>query len=614
MREAIAGLFADPTPRSALAAGDDAGRDIGGVREPGTDSGVHERELFGCFGDRDAFDALAGHRPFDVVLEGDGVTVGVRSPDLDVPNRTSVAETDAGCAAVWGEAFTPDDASHGASTAHWLLDAVGLHGLDALDALNGSYLAVVEHDGDAFVATDPARSWTCYYTDDPGVRAFGTDATAVARTVANPSPDVDAIREFLHLGVALGEKTAVDEVARAPLDAVVRAADVHELDRFVHDEPAPNAPEAGVVDWVDELAARLERAISRRAGYPGRSGVMLSAGYDSRILCSQLPDVDVAYTVGHPAAQETAGARAVAEQYDADHVGLEPAERYVAPHDAKVRYSQGIKESLHIHHAGYSDEMTADTIYHGLLCDTFLTGHFLEPDYVEGFGKRLPRDRLDPDPDPVQALLDRFGFVADGSEALAEHTALAGDDPVGFVRDAIRTELDAVGERATHVQNRIDVAGMRNQPSIPFRRHLFDNYRESFFVLDAELVDWHLAAPPAVRNTQTFLDACRQLDPAILDNRPPDRPHDSRTRNEIEGFLRRVTPLVPSFESAWPDRRDIYDANDLDDDLFPARHGVRELPVRHKLRVNDVRRWTDLATRERDHSATVGDRPPVATD
>ncbi|MFC6955393.1 asparagine synthase-related protein [Halorubellus litoreus] len=594
------------------------------------DVAVASKELFGVFAGRESFDALAGDRRFDRVVEAAGVTVGVRSPELDVPNRTAVATDGEDAVVVWGEAFAPDaprgtdlagvgdetptPGERGNEHARWLLDATRAVGPDALGHLNGSYLAVVAVDGDAYVATDPARSWDCHYTDDPGVRAFGTDATAISRAVVDPTPDVDAVREFLHLGVALGEKTFHDEVSRAPMDALVRADTVDEFERFVHADPEENdemrrfdrplragttdGRNDGGVDWVGELAARLERAIARRSNYPGRAGVLLSAGYDSRVLLSALDDLDVAYTVGHPKADETVGARAVAEQYDVEHVAFQPDERYIRPVDEKVRYGQGVKESLHVHHAGYDDQMDVDTIYHGLLCDTFLTGHFLARDGVDAFGKRLPRTRLDPDPDPVDALLGTFGFVREGTDAIAEHVPVASDDPVGFVRDAVRDELDAVAHRAACVQDRIDAAGIRNQPSIPFRRHLYDNYRESFFVMDADLLDWHLAAPPEARNTRTFLDACRRIDGNVLDNRPPDRPYDNPVLNEVEGFVRRLTPFVRSFESAWPDRRELYARNDLDAELFPGDPGVHELPVRHKLRVHDARRWTTLGTQQ----------------
>ncbi|WP_267642380.1 hypothetical protein [Haloarchaeobius amylolyticus] len=570
---------------------DAARRGYDGPTRPDNDAGPpavtcsNDKELFGVFGDRDRFDANVGDRRFDEVLDGECVTVGVRSPGLGIPNRTSVADDETGVCAVWGEAFVP--AGRSQTPAAWLLDAFAERGTDALADLNGSYLAVVEHDGEAIVATDPVRSWACYYTDEPGVRVFGTDATAVARTMVDPVRDRQAIGEFLHLGVVLGEKTAFEDLHRAPVDAYLTASDVTTLDRFVH-EPRE-------FDYVDELADRLERAMTRRSHYPGTKGMMLSAGYDSRLLLSQIPDIDVAFTVGHPQAQETQGARDLAHQYDTRHVAFEPSRRYIEPTDEKVQYSQGIKESLHIHHAGYDDEVGVDTMYHGLLCDTFLTGHFLKQDYVHGFGKRLPLPRLDPDPDPVEALLDKFGYVEGGSTALAEQVGIAADDPHGFVREAVGREVEKARARADDIQNVIDVAGISNQPSIPFRRHLFDNYLESFFVLDTALIDWHLSAPPEHRNTKTFLDACRQLDPDILENRPPDRPHDSHTLNQIELFARRTLPLLDPFESAWPDRRDIYERNDMDEHLFPNTQRLHDLPVRHKLRVNDVVDWTAMA-------------------
>ncbi len=551
------------------------------------------KELFGIYGERDEFEAQTTGRRFDAVVEGDAVTVGIRDPALGMPNRSAVADDDRGCCVIWGEVFTP--AERGTDAASWLLDAFGERGTDALADLNGSFLAIVERDGAAIVATDPIRSWECYYTDDPGYRVFGTDAATVSRTVANPTVDEQAVREFLHLGVTLGEKAAFEQVHRAPLDSYVTRNDVVELRRFVHEKKE--------FDYVQELADRLERALERRSHYPGRKGVLLSAGYDSRVLLSAIDDIEAAYTVGRSTAQETQGAADVAEQYGAEHVVFEPSERYLAAYENKVPYSQGIKESLHIHHAGYEDGIEVDTMYHGLLCDTFIRGHFLQRDTVDVFGKPFPLPRLESDPDPVESLLGKFGYDRDASTALVEQTGLWSDDPHAFVQDAVATEVEKAKSRADDIQNVMAVAGISNQPSIPFRRHLFDNYLESFFVADTELIDWHLTAPPKYRNTQTFLDALRRIDSNILDNRPPDRPTDSFIRNEMERFIRRKTPLLESFEPAWPDRREIFERYDLDQQLFPNHRHLHDLPVRHKLRMNDFRQWTDLAMEDADEQS-----------
>ncbi|WP_158059714.1 asparagine synthase-related protein [Halorussus halophilus] len=544
------------------------------------------KEIFGVFGGRETFAELRSEQEFDRVVSGDALTVGIRDVGLGIPGRSAAHEDDRGCCVVWGEAYVPNQ--RGLDTAEWILDRYAEKGRDALAELNGSYLVCLDYEGDAIVATDPIRSWECFYTDAAGVRTFGSDSVEVARTIDDPRISKRSLLEFVYIGVVLGHKTMFDRLGRLPFDGYLTAEDVGELDRFIYDPRDPDE-----FDYVQELADRLEAALVRRSRQPGTKGMLLSGGYDSRLILSKIPNVERCYTVGDASAQEVDVARKLAEQYDAEHTTFEPNARYIDADEEKTRYSQGIKESLHIHHAGYDEAMKVDTMYHGLLCDIYLCGHFVARQSLDVFGKNIPLSGLEPDPDPVETLLDRFGYSPDHSEQFFDIARIDDRDPAEFVREAVGEEFEKGWSRAAGTQNAIDLCGLRNQPSVPFRSHLADNYLESFFVADTGLLNWHLQTPPEYRNKQTFVDACRRLDADILKHRPPDRPHDSELLNEFERFVRRKLPFVTAFESPWPDRRKLYDRHDMDAKFFPAQEHLHDLPVREKLRINDVRSWMD---------------------
>ncbi len=543
------------------------------------------RELFGVFGDREAFARFRPTSEFDVVLCGERVTVGIRDAGLGMPGWSARYVDDDTTCVIWGEAYAPEKAEDNA--ARWLARQFADAGIDALASLNGSYLAVLEHDGDAVVATDPVRSRECFYTDDPGVRVFGTDSAAVGRTVDSPTIRRDGVLEFLHLGVMLGEKTSLEQLHRLPLDSVLTPTAVEPLDRFVY-EPRE-------FDYVDEFENRLRRATRRRRQLPGSKGLLLSAGYDSRLLLSQIPGIESCYTVGAHDAQEVRGASRLAEQYDAAHTSFPPDERYLPSDASRTAYSHGIKESIHVHHAGYTDEIGVDTMYHGLLCDTFFRGHFNARGGIDVLGKRVPLNRPATDPDPVETLVDRFGYVRDASYALAAITSLD-DDPDAFVERAVETEFARARERADDVQNALNCCGIANQPSMPFHTHLADNFFASFLATDVELIDWHLTTPPAHRTTETFLEACKRIDPALIRHRPPDRPYDSPLCNEVERFVRRKTPLLTPFDPPWPDRESLFARHDLDRHLLPELEHLHELSPRYKLRLVDLLGWLELVS------------------
>ena len=540
------------------------------------------KELYGVFGDREEFRSRRSVTEFDRVVEGDTVTVGVRDVGLGIPGRTAVHEDETGFCVVWGEAFPP--AGVATNSARWLLDRYAEMGTDALAELNGSYLALVEHDDAALVATDPARTRECFYTDDGDVRVFGTDPVAVGKTIRDPRLDPDALFEFVHLSVVLGERTPLTALERVPFDGYLTETATGRLARFVY-EPRE-------FDYVDELARRLTRAIRRRAILPGRKGLLLSGGYDSRLFLATLPEIEECYTLGTPASQEVDVAKRIAAQYGTDHRTLVADGRYLNVHPSLTRYGLGIKESLHIHHGGYDSEMNVDAIYHGLLFDTFLSGHFLPTDAVTLFDRRFPRNRLEPDPDPVSSLLDSFAFLPASRELFATFDTTP-DEGIDRLRSALEARFDDLADRSRSVYNAIDAVGIENQPSTSFRTHLADTYVESFVAADAELLDWHLTTPPEHRNTRTLLAAMRRIDPDVLRHRPPDRPHDSRQRNQFEKFVRELVPGLTPFDSPWPDRTTLYERANLDETLFPDRLDGLDLPVRLKLRVNDATQWLD---------------------
>ncbi|WP_436925476.1 asparagine synthase-related protein [Halosimplex amylolyticum] len=550
------------------------------------------KELFGLFGDRSAFERHRETDAFDTVVAGEYLTVGLRDPALGVSGRSDVYEHDAGHCVVWGEAFCP---TGGDDVAAWLADAYAERGEAAFADLNGSYLVALEHGEEALVATDPIRSWECFYTDAPGTRVFGSDPTPVQETVPDPEVRRTALLEFLHLGTVLGEKTLFERTRRAPFDGYVTRDGHGEFRRFVYD-PAE-------FDYAAELADRLRTAIDRRSDYPGETGLLLSAGYDSRVLLSELPAVSRCYTVGSPNDQEVAAARRVADQYGADHRVLETDDRYLSLDPSKSRYSQSIKESLHVHHAGYTDDIEVDSVYHGLLYDTLFKGFFLERDAVEIAGKRLPWRRLAADPDPFDSLLDTLGFSAPDSRDLTRSATrvfedVEVDDPAAFLRSSLESELDACRDRAASAHNATDLLAIRNQPVLPFRTHLADNFLESFVAVDSGLLEWHLRTPPEHRSPDTFREAMERLDPAIDRHNPPDRPHDAPLLNYAESFLRRLLPFLSPFESAWPDREAVYERYDVAARL--SAPVPEDLSVRHALRLHDA--LTQAAAHEcREH-------------
>jgi|GEM_PF-559253 len=590
-----------------------------------------DTELFGVLDDGSAFDSLAGEREFDRVVEGEAVTVGVRDDALGQPGRTSIETTDAGVAVVWGEAFVPTHFD--GSAAAWLLDAFQTHGIDAFDGLNGSYLAVVEHDDRVAITSDPIRSWECFTASAAVVeaavdgdgnesidgRVFGSDAASVARTIESPTIDPQGIAEFLYLGGTLNHRTPIRELDRLLLDHALTRDGSVQLDRYRHRAATGPAGRDGDRDHdrdrdhAEVLARRLERAINRRntasEAVDGRShAALLSAGFDSRLLLACRDDVDTTYTVGPTGSDEVAVAGQLAARYGAEHVHLPTDGRYLDRDETAIRATNGVKESLHVHHAGYTDAIDADAISHGLLLDTLLRGYFLPRETTEVAGLTIPRGPLDANPDPLTHLTGIMGYLPATADLIPRTPGLDAGSDEAFLDDSIGAAYRECADRATDEYAAFERFGVQNVLATPFRTHLADQYTESLVAADAGLVDWHLQTPPAVRTEATFRDALRRIDADILDPRPPDRPHDSFFANQVEKRLRQSIPGLEPFDAPWPDRRTAYADQNLDGRILLDRPDLHGYPPRFKLRIRDLRQWLRLAT---DGTVSVDEALPV---
>ncbi|UVE52109.1 hypothetical protein KU306_15960 (plasmid) [Haloferax larsenii] len=545
------------------------------------------KELFGVLEDDGAFDELASRSSFDWVGAGENATVAIRDPALGFPGRSATYSDERGYCVLWGEVFPPDDVS--APLAEYTLDRYEEIGRDAFSELNGSFLAFVELNGDAIVATDPIRTWQCFYADTPKGRVFGTNPRRVVSAVPHTDVDTRGLLEYVHMGVVVDERTVFDQLNAVPFDGFLTADEAGTLSRFIYDPADPDE-----FDYVDELAARLERAIARRSNYPGKQGLLLSGGYDSRTIVAQHPGIDVCYTLGTPNHPEVVVARNIANQYGADHETLVANDDYLNVDEGVIKYCLGTRESVHVHHAGCDGKVDADTVFHGLFFDTLLRGHFLPRNVVDILGNKFPLQGLDPNPNATKVLSSKFGYHPACDHVFPECYDEF-DTSMEFIDEVVHEQLDKWSDRYDNIYDSIALVGIQNQPTLPFHFELSDNYIESFVAADAELIDWHLKTPPEERNTETMKQAMRKLNPDIFQHRPPDRPHHSFRKNQIEKFLRRKLPGVEPFSTPWPDMDAQYAENELDRKLFPGYPRIHELPVRVKLRINDITTWMNSA-------------------
>lgn len=552
------------------------------------------RELFGITGDRRAFERYRSPDEFHRIVSGDAITVGIRDDGVQIKGRSSAYEAENGCAAIWGEVITPPAVEQ--PPAEWLYRRTESIGDDVFTRLNGSYVAVVDVDGELSIVPDHIRSRECFYADVNGNRIFGTDAAAVASVMGDPALDPVAMNQLLYFGVVFEDRTLLDELSRIRFDVAHSRSDARPLGRIRY-RPIHRSEE----EHASELATRLRLAVNRRIEYPPPKGILSSAGFDSRMILATVPDLDVSYTLGSPSMPEVVTARKLANQYGVDHQVLPITPEYLKTTPDIVQYTNGIRESVHIHHRGNEAEMDARTIYHGLLLDTVLRDIYLPRKRIEAFGHALPLPGLVSDPDTFAYMQERLGIFEGGGPLIADHPDYDNISEREFLDRTLSTVIEDCREATDSIHNAMSLLGLRVTQALPFQTHLADNHFESLVAADTGLIDWHLTTPPDHRNSRTYQRAIEQIDDQMLFHRPPDRPHRSHTLNQIEGYLRRRIPYVPEAGTPWPDRDAMYEEQHLDAKLFPDAPQVHHLPPRVKLRLNDALVWLESATGRRYH-------------
>ena len=590
-------------------------------------------ELFGVFGDRSEFSQLRSPMEFDRVVTGNSLTVGIRDPVLGKPGQTDmyVDQSSPGISVIYGDVFPRGDRSpsyeNNPNTAAEVYENYLSHGSDAfgLNQLNGSYLAVLDTGTDAIVVTDPISSRECFYTDTYAGRIFGTDLSQLVQADNSNNNtivyDQQGLCEFLQFGVVFDDRTTLADINRIPFDGSLTSTATHELSRFVYD-PCE-------FKFVTELATRLQQAIRRRGRFfqeqanthpSTQTGLLLSAGFDSRVILAALPPetIDVCYTLGSSETPEVRVARKLAHQYGTRHEILPITPAYLDTSPETIQYTNGIRESIHIHHSGHDDTITVDRICHGLFLDTLLRDRYIprETLSIPILDREFPLSGLASDPDIPAMFAKTFGFesgerVLDESDVFLpsddRHIKTGSDrsmDPEQFLHDTINREYTAGFDRADSPYNAASLLGIKCKSSLPFRLQLADQYVETLVAADAGLIEWHLQTPPEYRTDRTYQAALKRIDPEIFRHRPPDRPHKSYQANQVEKYVRKMAPAISSFGTPWPDRDQLYEQAGLDHE-FRTRPDLQNLSTRTKLRIRDVRSWDAFLQQQLRYSSST---------
>lgn len=182
----------------------------------------------------------------------------------------------------------------GRGQAELLLHGYEQEGRAFFRRLNGAFVAAIwdANRGRLSLACDRFGMKPLYYAAPPGRLLFAPEIKALlADGEVSRAPSLRGIAQFLTFGQLLGEDTMLEAVSILPaagwLDFDPRSGRL-EVGRYWRPRSAVPGRTPAAGEAFDRLGEAFQRSVDRRVAGPGRLGISLSGGLDSRMILAAI--------------------------------------------------------------------------------------------------------------------------------------------------------------------------------------------------------------------------------------------------------------------------------------------------------------------------------------
>lgn len=271
-----------------------------------------------------------------------------------------------------------------------------------LRSINGEFLLILlnKEKGDLRVINDRYTSIPFFYTFDDS-EFFGSvyykDLWKRQQTIGKTQINEYAIFEFLWLQRLLGTKT-YDTGSSYLLAARILAYSNGALSTEQYWEPSFTKTGDSIESSANALAESLRRSLKRKTSdNPGRVGLFLSGGTDSRTILSAFDSPPTSFTIGVSDNNEVKVARKVADISGSDHQYVPfPSDPYSRHIDDLTMLGGGMHAFDHSIFFGLNEYVSphVDVVFHGHGIDYMFQGMYLLTENRRLFGRRLSFKRL----------------------------------------------------------------------------------------------------------------------------------------------------------------------------------------------------------------------------
>ncbi len=301
-----------------------------------------------------------------LLLDGEVLNAGELARSLKLPGAERMSMTEA-CLAV-----------------------IQSQGVDIVARFNGSFvLALLEHrDNRISLISDRLGIRPVFIGRDGQRVVFATELKGLLAGRRTPAAiDPQGTLELLSFGTHVFGRTWIDGVTRLAPATCLTVDDNGVRERsywtYRYDESAPHLDQQS---YSSVYARLVDRAVGRRLAGPGRVGVFLSGGYDSRIIAAAVPPDALplpACTFGADHSRDVRYAAELADALGFDHHVLLPKRPYLMEHCrdivwrtegmlpfcnvTSIQYHDAIQASMDIIVAGFLGEFSGSHTWPALL-------------------------------------------------------------------------------------------------------------------------------------------------------------------------------------------------------------------------------------------------------
>ncbi len=196
-----------------------------------------------------------------------------------------------------------------------------------------------------------------------------------------------------------------------------------------------------------DLAEALKRSVRRKlSDDPGRHGLFLSGGKDSRSVLASFEEPPVCFTVAVSKNNEWISAHQATEARGAEHVYLElPPDPYTRHLDELVQLSSGMYAYDHALFHGFADQVRehADVVFHGHGIDYMFQGMYVPAKVVRIWGKTQWRTLAPFSGDMVHDFMHTISYRLKHVDLLDYVLPARREEMYGTLRDSVGRVVEA---------------------------------------------------------------------------------------------------------------------------------------------------------------------------